>query len=66
MNTGHPAHAKPQPHSTELTYRAEDGVDPLELRNVIDEIHSLVHSGLPGTRITGLSLTDHTLKVVIT
>ena len=61
-----PAQVKPQPHCTELTYTAEDGIDPLELRNVIDDIHTLIHSGMPGTRITGLSLTDHTLKVVIT
>lgn len=62
----HPARVKPQAHSTELTYVVEDGIDPLELRNLVDNIHhSLIHSGMPGTRITGLSLTDHTLRVVI-
>lgn len=62
----HPARVKPQPHCTELTYVVEDGIDPLELRNLVDNIHhSLIHGGMPGTRITGLSLTDHTLRVVV-
>ncbi len=56
---------KPQPHCTELTYITEDGIDPLRLRDIVDEIHSLICNGMPGSRITGLSLTDHVLKVAV-
>jgi hypothetical protein len=56
---------KPKPHCAELTYIVEDGVDPLKLRDIIDEVHALICNGMPGDRITGLSLNDHVLKVVI-
>ena len=60
------APGKPVPRVSELVYLTEDGIAVEDLIEILEQIHSLIYTGMPGQRITELRLTDHALTITLT
>lgn len=58
---------RPEARSSVLHYRVHggEGLDPLHLRGIADEIHSLVCAGMPGSHIKKISYDGYDLTIEV-